>query len=138
MTFFSEQGLTEAQVLQRVCNLLKERDPTFLIKTPLTIPNTNYTVFGRRFEAFFKICSGSIANMVILLEAAYREVNVRERSGETKLIGYKLIELIENQIALPDKLSAQLKDRKQVDSKDRRQYVVKATKLLKTLKSLPR
>jgi hypothetical protein len=134
MTFFSEQGLTGAQVLQRVCNLLKERDPTFLIKTPLTIPNTNYTVFGRRFEAFFKICSGSIANMVILLEAAYREVNVRERSGETKLIGYKLIELIENQISLPQELN----DKKQVHSKDRRKYLQQANMLLSKLKSLPR
>jgi hypothetical protein len=124
MTFFSEQGLTEAQVLQRVCDLLKERDPTFLIKTPLTIPNTNYTFFGRRFEAFFKICSGSIPNMVIFLEAVHKG----------KLAGKTLIELIENQIALPDKLKAQNK----VSSKDRRIYLQEANILLAQIKSLPR
>jgi hypothetical protein len=95
MTFFSEQGLTETQVLQRVCDLLKERDPTFLISRPFAIPGTDYGLFGKSLEAFFKLSSGSIANMVIFLEAVHRG----------KLAKEALIELIENQLALPDKLN---------------------------------
>ncbi len=134
MTFFSEQGRTETQVLQWVCDLLKERDPTFPTRIPLTIPTTNYVLSGESFEVFFKLSSGDTANMVIFLEAAYREVNVREKSGETKLIGYKLMELIDNQIALPDKLKAQNK----VSSKDRRKYLQQANTWLAKIKSLPR
>jgi hypothetical protein len=120
----SEQGLTEDQVLQRVCDLLKERDPTFPQKIPLTIPTTNYVLSGESLEAFFKLSSGSIANMVIFLEAVYR----KDLDGKT------LIELIENQISLPQELN----DKKQVHSKDRRKYLQQANKLLSKLKSLPR
>jgi hypothetical protein len=124
MTFFSEQGLTEAQVLQRVCNLLKERDPTFLISRPFAIPGTDYGLFGKSLEAFFKLSSGSVANMVIFLEAVHRGNLAKEA----------LIELIENQIALPK----ELEDKKQVHSKDRRKYLQQANMILSKLKSLPR
>jgi hypothetical protein len=140
-----ELEFSEQDALEALFKYLREKDQTFSKTEPLRIPNTDYILFfeanqekNKVFKAFFKICSGSITNMVIFLEAAYREVNVREKSGETKLIGYKLMELIENQIALPDKLTAQLKDGKQVDSRDRRQHVVEATKILEKLKSLPR
>jgi hypothetical protein len=62
--------------------------------------------------------------MVIFLEA----VHSKNLSGET------LIDLIKNQIALPDKLKAQ----KQVHSKDHHVYRQQADKLLSQLKSLPR
>jgi hypothetical protein len=124
----AELGLTEDQVLQTVYTLLRERDPTFVDKMPLTIPTTKYVLSGESFEAFFKLSSGSIANVVIFLEAVHRG----------KLAKETLIELIENQIALPNKLTAQLKNGKQVHSIDRRQHLVEATKLLEKLKSLPR
>jgi hypothetical protein len=120
----SEQGYTEDQVLQKVYTLLRERDPTFVAKMPLTIPTTNYVLSGESLEAFFKLSSGDTANMVIFLEA----VHSKNLSGET------LIDLIKNQIALPDKLKAQNK----VSSKDRRIYLQEANILLAQIKSLPR
>ncbi len=124
----SEQGLTEAQVLQKVYDLLRTRDPTFPARIPLSIPKTDYVFLGERFEAFFKLSSGSIANMVIFLEAAHRGVII-----EGKPIKGTLIELIENQLALPDKLKAQ----PQVYSKDRRKYLQQANTWLAQIKSLP-
>jgi hypothetical protein len=125
----SEQGLTEDQVLQKVYDLLRTRDPTFPARIPLSIPKTDYVFLGGRFEAFFKLSSGSIANMVIFLEAAHRTVII-----DDKPIQETLIELIENQLALPDKLKTQ----PQVYSKDRRKYLQQANMLLSKLKSLPR
>lgn len=125
----AELGLTEDQMLQKVYTLLRERDPTFVDKMPLTIPTTNYVLSGESFEAFLKLSSGSTANMVIFLEAAHREVIV-----ENKPIQETLIRLIENQIALPQKLKTQ----KQVHSKEHRVYRQQADMLLSKLKSLPR
>jgi hypothetical protein len=119
----SEQGYTEAQVLQQVYSLLRTRDPTFPAKIPLVIPTTDYVLYGKSFEAFFKLSAGSIADMVIFLEAVHRG----------NLPGETLIELIQNQLALPDKL----KDKKQVYSIDRRKYLQQANMLLSKLKSLP-
>jgi hypothetical protein len=118
-----ELGLTETQVLQKVCDLLKERDPTFPARIPLTIPTTNYVLSGESFEVFFKLSSGDTANMVVFLEAVHKG----------KLAKETLIELIENQIALPQ----ELKDKKQVYSIDRRKYLQQANMLLSKLKSLP-
>jgi hypothetical protein len=120
----AELLLTEDQALQKVYTLLRERDPTFVAKMPLTIPTTNYVLSGESFEVFFKLSSGDTANMVIFLEAVHR----KDLDGKT------LIELIENQIALPQELKTQ----KQVHSKDRRTHLQQANMLLSKLKSLPR
>lgn len=133
----ADADLTEDQVIQKVYDLLKEKGITLPKTIPLTItiPTTTYLLSGDTLEAFFKLSSGSIANMVIFLEAAYRRHQIRDKSGEEKPVGEILIKLIDNQVILPQELAK----KENVFQRERRQYLIDATKILTKIKSsLPR
>lgn len=133
----ADADLTEDQVIQKVYDLLQEKEITLSRTIPLTItiPTTTYLLSGQALEAFFKLSSGSIANMVIFLEAAYRKHLVRDKSGISKPVGEILTQLIKDQIELPEKL----KNQSNVFHRERREYLIEATRILSQIKSsLPR
>ncbi len=133
----ADADLTEDQVIQRVYDLLKEKGITLPKTIPLTItiPTTTYLVSGQALEAFFKLSSGSIANMVIFLEAAYRKHQIKDKSGEKKPVGEILTKLIDDQVILPKNLEK----KGNVFHRERRKHLIEATEILTKIKSsLPR
>ncbi len=133
----ADADLTEDQVIQTVYDLLKEKGITLPKTIPLTItiPTTTYLLSGDALEAFFKLSSGSIANMVIFLEAAYRKHRIKDKSREEKSVGEILTKLIDDQVILPKNLAK----KGNVFHRERRQHLIEATEILTKIKSsLPR